>query len=148
MNWNFQFQDEEGVQRHPWMGSYGIGLGRLIVAVVESNRDERGIVWPYELAPYKYFLMGIGKSKSVKDLVDEIERSLGGDVLVDDRPESISTKFRDAELMGIPLRIVVSNRYIEDEQIELCDRRTRIKWLVHKDDLMDEIKKWREKFGK
>lgn len=143
-----QFQDEDGTKRYPWMGSYGIGLGRLMVAIVEANHDDLGIVWPFELAPYKYFLMGIGKSLTIKKYVDEIEKMLGTDVLVDDRTESISKKFRDAELIGIPLRIVVSSRYIEDEQIELCDRATRKKWLVHKNDLKNEIKKWRDTFGK
>lgn len=145
---NLHFQDEEGRIRYPWMGSYGIGLGRLIVAIVEANHDERGIVWPYDLAPYKFFLMGIGKSKTINRYVSEIEEMLGADVLVDDRTESISKKFRDAELLGIPLRIVVSSRYIEDEQIELCDRATREKWLVHKNDLKKEIKKWRKAFVK
>lgn len=144
---NLQFQDEDGTKRYPWMGSYGIGLGRLVVAVVEANHDERGIVWPYELAPYKYFLMGIGKSLTIKKYVDEIEELLGADVLVDDRNESISKKFRDAELIGIPLRIVVSSRYIEDDQIELCDRKSRKKWLVHKNDLKKEIRKWRKRLG-
>jgi len=145
---NLQFQDEDGCKRNPYMGSYGIGLGRLIMAIVEANHDERGILWPYELAPFKYFLMGIGKSHTIKRYVDEIEEMLGPDVLVDDRAESISKKFRDAELLGIPLRIVVSSRYIEDEQVELCDRRTRDKWLVPKQDLKKEIRKWRKTFGK
>jgi prolyl-tRNA synthetase len=145
---NVQFQDEEGRKRFPYMGSYGIGLGRLLIAIVEANHDERGILWPYDLAPYKYFLMGIGKSQTIKRYVDEIEEILGPDVLVDDRTESISKKFRDAELLGIPLRIVVSSRYIEDEQVELCDRRTRVKWLVHKNDLKLEIKKWRKAFAR
>jgi len=145
---HLQFQDEEGVKRYPWMGSYGIGLGRLMVAVVEANHDNLGIVWPFELAPFKYFLMGIGKSLTIKKYVEEIEELLGSDVLVDDRTESISKKFRDAELIGIPLRIVVSSRYIEDEQIELCERSTRKKWLVHKSDLKNEIEKWRMNIGK
>lgn len=145
---NLQFQDEEGVKRYPWMGSYGIGLGRLMIAIVEANHDDRGIIWPFELAPFKYFLMGIGKSLTIKKYVDEIEEMLGPDVLVDDRTESISKKFHDAELIGIPLRIVVSTRYIEDEQIELCDRYTRKKWLVHKNDLKKEIEKWRTTIGK
>lgn len=142
-----QFQDENGVKQYPMMGSYGIGLGRLLVSIVEANHDDRGIIWPYDLAPYKYFLMGIGKSKTIKKYVDQIEEKLGDDVLVDDRTESISKKFRDAELIGIPLRIVVSTRYIEDDQVELRDRATRRKWLVHKDDLLKEIKKWRKTLG-
>jgi len=145
---NLLFQDEDGRKRNPYMGSYGIGLGRLIMAIVESNHDERGILWPYELAPFKFFLMGIGKSHTIRRYVDEIEEMLGPEVLVDDRSESISKKFRDAELLGIPLRIVVSSRYIEDEQVELCDRRTRLKWLVPKEDLKKEIRKWRKTFGK
>ncbi|QEN05429.1 hypothetical protein EW093_12135 [Thiospirochaeta perfilievii] len=105
---NLTFQDEDGIKRHPYMGSYGIGMGRLIQAVVDKNRDEKGIVWPWFLAPFKVYLISIGKSKIVNDLTQEVRDLLGKVVLFDDRDESVGVKFRDAELLGIPLRIVVS----------------------------------------
>ena len=91
-----------------------MGLGRLLSCIAEANRDEHGLTWPYELAPYKFFLMGIGKSSRITQEVDEIAAELGeNNVLIDDRRESISVKLRDADLLGIPLRIVVSRRFIE-----------------------------------
>lgn len=135
---NLTFQDEEGRVQHPFMGSYGIGMGRLIQAVVDKNRDEKGIVWPWLLAPFKVYLISIGKSKLVHDLTQEVIDSLGKDVLYDDREESVGVKFRDAELLGIPLRIVVSKRYIEEGKVEFCTRRDREKWLVDKNLILQE----------
>ncbi|OQY38270.1 MAG: proline--tRNA ligase [Spirochaetaceae bacterium 4572_7] len=132
------FQDDTGKVKHPYMGSYGIGMGRLIQAVVDKNRDDKGIVWPWYLAPFKVYLISIGKSKIVKELTEEIIELIGDDVLYDDRDESVGIKFRDAELLGIPLRIVVSKRYIEDEQVEFCTRRERDKWLVDKKHIIEE----------
>lgn len=135
---NLTFQDDDGQKRHPYMGSYGIGIGRLIQAVVDTNRDDKGIIWPWFLAPFKVYLISIGKSKLVNDLTEEVIDKLGKDVLYDDREESVGVKFRDAELLGIPLRIVVSRRYIEEDKVEFCTRNDRKKWLVDKSCIMDE----------
>lgn len=134
---NLTFQDDEGVKRHPFMGSYGIGMGRLIQAVVDKNRDEKGIIWPWFLAPFKVYLISIGKSKLVNDLTNEVIELLGKVVLYDDRDESVGVKFRDAELLGIPLRIVVSKRYIEDGKVEFCTRNNREKWLVDQNKIVE-----------
>ncbi len=141
---NLTFQDDEGVKKYPYMGSYGIGMGRLIQAVVQNNRDEKGIIWPWYLAPFKVYLISIGKSALVNDLTNEVIETLGDVVLYDDREESVGVKFRDAELLGIPLRIVVSKRYIEEGKVEFCTRRDREKWLVDRDKVYEvykEIKK-------
>ncbi|MGL1890460.1 MAG: proline--tRNA ligase [Spirochaetaceae bacterium] len=130
---NLNYQDDLGRQKHPFMGSYGIGMGRLIQAVVDKNRDDKGIVWPWALAPFKVFLISIGKSDLVNDLTNRVIEMLGKVVLFDDRDESVGVKFRDAELLGIPLRIVVSKRYIEDGKVEFCTRKDREKWLVDLD---------------
>ncbi|MBN2617419.1 MAG: proline--tRNA ligase [Spirochaetales bacterium] len=132
------FQDDEGHQKYPFMGSYGIGMGRLIQAVVDKNRDEKGIIWPWYLAPFKVYLISIGKSKLVQDLTDSVQQALGDVVLFDDRDESVGVKFRDAELLGIPIRIVVSKRYIEDGHVEFCTRKNREKWLVDQNRIVEE----------
>ena len=112
---DFPMRGENGRKFYPFMGSYGIGIGRLMSAIVDANRDERGIVWPIETAPFIVYLMSIGKVPAVRALADRIYRDLGGIVLYDDRFESISHKLKDADLLGIPIRIVVSRESIGEE---------------------------------
>ncbi len=142
---NFSFEDDRGRKIYPLMGSYGMGLGRLLACIAENNRDKDGLIWPLELAPYTYYLMGIGRSLRVSDAVDELALELGEkDVLVDDRLESIGVKFRDAAIMGIPLRIVVGRRFLENDELELKDRKTGRKWFIPRAELKEELKRWRE----
>lgn len=142
---NFSFNDVKGKNHYPFMGSYGLGLGRLVSCIAEANRDEKGLVWPLELAPYTFYLMGIGKSPRISSVVDEIAHELGEDnVLLDDRRESIGVKFRDADLLGIPLRLVVSRHFIEKGEIDVRDRRSGRKWYIKRENLKNEIKKWRD----
>ncbi|TVQ41095.1 MAG: proline--tRNA ligase [Spirochaetaceae bacterium] len=121
----YQLAGEHRERIYPHMGSYGIGIGRLIAAVVEHNRDDRGIIWPAELAPYQFYVLSIGKSSRVRAIVNEVYRKLGPLALLDDRFESISTKFKDADLLGIPMRIVISVRSVQKGELEILDRRTR-----------------------
>lgn len=121
---SLHFQEEDGSFVHPFMGSYGIGIGRLLAAVVEANRDRKGILWPEDLAPYRYFLMAIGKSPRVRLLAEKLNARLGDAVLFDDRRESISAKFKDADLLGIPYRLVVSSQSVDDGSVEVMERRT------------------------
>jgi len=142
---NFSFNDDKGKQYYPFMGSYGLGLGRLVSCIAEANRDNKGLVWPIELAPYTFYLMGIGKSSRISSVVDEIARELGEEnVLLDDRKESIGVKFRDSDLLGIPLRMVVSRHFIEKGEIDMRDRRSGRKWYIKRENLKKEIKKWRD----
>ena len=124
------YSEENGDVAYPHMGSYGIGLGRLMSAVVEANHDERGIKWPRSLAPYKFFLMGIGKSFRVKNVVESLSEELGSDVLFDDRHESVGVKFKDFDLLGIPFRIVVSTKSLQDGNVEFYERETEKTWRV------------------
>ncbi len=141
---SFTFNDYKGKQHYPYMGAFGLGLGRLLSCIAEENRDERGLVWPLALAPYTFYLMGIGKSSRINSVVEEIAEELGeDDVLVDDRRESIGVKFRDADLLGIPLRIVVSRHFLERGEVDLRDRRSGRKWYVKRENLKQEIKKWK-----
>jgi prolyl-tRNA synthetase len=140
---DLSFKDDNDVSTYPNMGSYGIGLGRLMAAIVESNRDDRGIIWPSHLAPYKAFLMGIGKSIAVRRTVEELHNRLPEDVLMDDRGESPGVKFQDADLLGIPIRIVVSSHNLQSGQVEFRDRRSGETWMVQMENVADVVKGWR-----
>ncbi len=118
------FRDERGDMVFPLMGSYGIGLGRLMSAVVEANHDERGIAWPPRLAPFAVFLMGIGKSQSVRTVIESLYGKLKGVAILDDRHESPGVKFNDCDLIGIPLRILISGRLLERGKAEIYSRAT------------------------
>ena len=135
------FQEDDGTQVIPQMGTYGIGLGRLLSAIVDKNHDEQGICWPRGLAPFKAFLMGIGKSFAVRDWVNSIHAENKDDILMDDRSESPGVKFRDAELIGIPLRIVVSSRYLKENKVEFHDRNTGNTWFVDINKVQEELNK-------
>ncbi|MFW5826681.1 MAG: proline--tRNA ligase [Alkalispirochaeta sp.] len=132
---------------YPHMGSYGIGMGRLMAAIVDANRDDRGIIWPMEIAPFKVFLMAIGKSLSVRDMVDRVYASLGSDALLDDRHESISHKLKDADLLGIPVRVVVSRESVDTGMVEVALREQPEPFRVHEHELSATITSIMKEYG-
>lgn len=124
---NLQFLNSDGKKEPVIMGSYGIGLGRTMGAIVEVHNDERGIIWPETVSPFKIHLIEIKSSKS--DVKKEAERTYkilidkGFDVLYDDRDDkSAGEKFADADLIGIPWRLVMSQKTLEKKSIELKRR--------------------------
>jgi len=121
---NLAFQDDHGRAAYPQMGCWGIGLGRLMDAVAWANRDERGLAWPEALAPFRAYLMSIGQSLAVKKAAEELAAELGEEVLFDDREDSPGVKFKDADLLGIPLRLVVSTKHLAEGLVEVQERRT------------------------
>ena len=125
---DLHFQDDHGETLFPQMGSYGIGMGRLLSAIVAAHSDEKGIVWPREIAPYAAFLMGIGSSLSVKRYMEQLHTELWNETLLDDRHESPGVKFKDADLIGIPLRVVVTSKLLNEGKAELHDRRSGKTW--------------------
>ncbi|MEZ0241015.1 MAG: proline--tRNA ligase [Chloroflexota bacterium] len=120
---------EDG-ERHPIvMGSYGIGLGRNVACIVEAHHDEKGIIWPAEVAPYAAHLVSIGASRDqgVVDIAERLEAiaaAAGRELLYDDRDESPGVKFTDAELLGMPWILTVSPRSIAAGGIEVTERAT------------------------
>jgi prolyl-tRNA synthetase len=116
------YQSDAGHEVYPHMGSYGIGIGRLMAAVVEANNDEKGIRWPPHLAPYSAYLMAVGRSMVVRTATEQLYKALGDDVLYDDRDESPGVKFQDADLLGIPFRFLVSARHLSDGKVEVHER--------------------------
>ncbi|MFW5994946.1 MAG: proline--tRNA ligase [Spirochaetia bacterium] len=121
---DFRVNDEHGRRVHPYMGSYGIGIGRLVQTIAEYNHDENGIIWPVSVTPFDVYLMVISKGFSVNQSAESLVQELGDTALFDDRAESIGTKFKDFLLLGIPFRVIVSTATVTDGTVELFDRRT------------------------
>ena len=118
-----QYRDEAG-QQHPMvMGCYGIGVERLMAAIVEASHDERGIIWPVAVAPYDVYLVVLNQNDdTVMQAAEKLYADLGAagvTVLFDDRNESPGVKFTDADLLGMPLRLTVSRRTLKNEAVEL-----------------------------
>jgi prolyl-tRNA synthetase len=127
------YQDEEGKEHPIVMGCYGMGVGRLLACVVEENRDEKGIEWPMTVAPYHVYLIALGSSPDVKEAADSIYEALlrqGTEVLYDDRDESAGVKFNDADLLGMPIRLTVSERSLKQGGAELKLRREQGSGIV------------------
>ena len=118
--------DAEGENRVPTMGSYGIGVGRAMAAVAETHHDENGLIWPMAIAPYEVVLTVVKvdheESMAVAERLYDDLQSAGVDVLLDDRDGRAGVKFADAELVGIPLRVTIGPRGIENGQLELTTR--------------------------
>ncbi len=124
---NASYLDEQGKPQLMEMGCYGIGVTRILGAAIEQNHDDRGIIWPDALAPFTVVLCPIGydRSESVKAAADTLYAELldgGIDVLLDDRGERPGAMFADWELIGIPHRVVLSDRGLKDGQVELQGR--------------------------
>lgn len=118
------FTDSDGTQKPIYLASYGIGITRVMGVIVEKFADDKGIVWPEAVAPFRVYLVRIGGEEAVKqadELYDELSAQ-GMEVLYDDRDERPGAKFADSELMGIPHRVTVSDRLIEAEQYEYTNR--------------------------
>jgi len=120
--------DESGREVTMYMGCYGIGVTRIVAAAIEQNHDERGIIWPEPIAPFLVVLVSIGAQKSprVRELADRLYTELSGagiEVLYDDRDARPGVKFADAELLGIPHRLVVAERGIDAGKLEYRHRR-------------------------
>jgi prolyl-tRNA synthetase len=117
------YLDAEGISRLVQMGSYGIGMSRLMALIVEQNHDEKGIIWPLSVAPYQVALLGLDMDKAETRMVAEQLytelTAVGLEVLFDDRTETAGVKFNDADLIGLPLRVVVSKRSLKNGGVEL-----------------------------
>jgi len=119
------YLDQEQKKQTLVMGCYGIGVSRLVAAAIEQHHDDFGIAWPISIAPYQVHLVQLGDGERVENAVREIEAGLeakGLEVLVDDREERPGVKFKDADLIGIPLRVTVGDRGLDKGQVELKRR--------------------------
>ena len=131
------FTDAEGVEQYAYMGSYGIGITRVMGVIVEKFADDKGLVWPENIAPAKVYLVQIGsQSRATADGLYQKLQSAGIETIYDDRDERPGVKFADAELLGIPYRVTVSDRLLDDGKWEVSTRQTGEQRLLTTDELL------------
>ncbi|MCJ7669433.1 MAG: proline--tRNA ligase [Dehalococcoidia bacterium] len=139
------FLDNDGKSRPIVMGCYGIGLGRLLAAIVEQSHDDKGIIWPLSVAPYQVYLCPLSLDKpAVAPTAERIYQELqkeGIEVLFDDRDDSPGVKFNDADLLGIPLRLTLSPRTLQSQSIEAKWRTEKEVQLLPLENLAAQVKK-------
>jgi prolyl-tRNA synthetase len=140
------FADPKGELKPIIMGCYGIGVSRLVSAIIEQNNDAEGIIWPKQVAPYQILVLPLDVTnrqimQEAIALHDQLA-GLGFAVLLDDRNERAGVKFKDADLIGIPLSIIIGKKNIEEKNIELMIRKDKITQLIAKEVLLEFISKF------
>ena len=134
---------QDGKSFFPLMGTYGIGIARTVAAAIEQHHDEDGIVWPVSLAPYHVYFVVIGNSDEIKKKGEELynrlkEKSI--DVFYDDRKAGVGVKMKDADLLGLPVRLVLGERDFKAEgTLELKNRLTKEIEKVKEEDVFKKI---------
>ena len=137
------FLDENGKEQPLYMGCYGIGVGRTMAAAIEQNNDEQGIVWPRAIAPYEVVVVAVNAKKA--DQLEYAEKvyaecqKAGLDTLLDDRKERAGVKFKDCDLIGYPVRVVIGPKAIEEGQIEIKVRKTGEVFTVAYDEYLLKV---------
>lgn len=145
---NATFIDENGESKPFVMGCYGIGVTRTVAAIIEQNNDENGIIWPMSVAPYQIVIIPVNiKDENQMRVAEELYsnlKKLGIDVLMDDRNERAGVKFKDADLLGIPMRVTVGKK-INEGQVEFKLRREEEIQVINIDNVLDTVKAVMEK---
>lgn len=138
---NLVFTGDDGREHYGYLGSYGIGITRVMGVVVEKFADDKGLVWPVNLAPARVYLVQIGgdESRVKADQLYEELMSQGIEVIYDDRDERPGAKFADSELMGIPYRVTVSDRNMVENKYEYTPRNTGETELLTHDELLGKL---------
>jgi prolyl-tRNA synthetase len=135
------FTDESGAKKPVVLGSYGIGITRLMGVIVEKFSDERGIVWPKAIAPFGYHLVNIAKDRSRADEIYNSLQARNISVLYDERDLSAGNKFTESDLIGLPTRILVSDKSLSEDKVEIKDRATGRVELIKIGELESYLKK-------
>lgn len=144
------FLDEKGNRKPFYMGCYGIGVSRILAAAVEQNNDERGMFLPYPIAPFEVHLLLLNPSDGeLKKAAEEIYRMLiqeGFEVLYDDRTEvTPGSKFADADLIGVPLQLIVGKKFKEERKVEIKERSTSTRNLIDAPAVKKYLEEWKKK---
>ncbi|MBP3781371.1 MAG: proline--tRNA ligase, partial [Selenomonas sp.] len=138
------FLDEAGKQQPLYMGCYGIGVGRTMAAAIEQNNDENGIIWPRAIAPFEVVVVAVNAKKddqlATAEKIYKECKAAGIDTLLDDRKERAGVKFKDCDLIGYPLRVVVGPKAVEENQIEIKVRKTGEMFTVSRDEYLNKVK--------
>jgi prolyl-tRNA synthetase len=137
------FTDENGNENPVYLGSYGIGVTRLMGVIAEHFADDKGLVWPEKIAPFKIYLARVGNSPQVADNADQLYARLTEEkisVIYDDRDERPGQMFADADLMGLPYRLVVSDRTLEQKGFELKRRTSNETEILSLEQVINKLK--------
>lgn len=136
------YTDEDGSQKSIIMGCYGIGVSRLFGLMAEVFADEKGLVWPENIAPFKVYLLSLGSDEAIADAADKLYQEFserGVEILYDDRSVSAGQKLSDSELLGIPYSIVVSARNLKNGVYEVTERKNQAKIMLTHDELLAKL---------
>ena len=138
------FLDEQGKEKEMIMGCYGIGVGRTVAAVIEQSYDQNGIIFPVPVAPFQVLLLPVNiKIDLLRETAEQLYQTLSQDgieVLYDDREETPGVKFKDADLLGIPLRITLGEKNLKKGLVEVKKRRTGEVLLINKEEILPKVK--------
>jgi prolyl-tRNA synthetase len=138
------FLDENGESTPYVMGCYGIGVSRSVAAAIEQSHDDNGIIWPRQISPYQVIVLPLDvTNEPVKVCAEDLYAALknkGVEVLLDDRDERAGVKFKDADLIGIPLKVIISTRGLAEGQIEIKLRRDGTVFKLPVNEALDKIK--------
>ena len=141
---NATFLDEKGKERSVIMGCYGIGVNRILAALIESSHDKDGIIWPVSLSPCDAVIIPVkNDDKTLSAEAEKIYRELSGsglDVIIDDREKTPGVKFKDADLVGFPLQVVVGQKGLKQGKVEITTRAAKKTAMVPREELLDRVK--------
>ncbi len=137
---NLQYTDKDGSKKPVLMGCYGLGTSRVMGVIVEKFHDEKGIIWPESVAPFKVHLIGLKGAEAESEKIYDNLLKAGIEVLYDDRETSAGSKFADSDLIGIPYRVVVSPKTVEKQSVELKKRNEKDFKLVEISQIVDLLK--------
>lgn len=136
------FLDESGARQPMIMGCYGLGIGRTVAAAIEQNHDDDGIIWPVPIAPFEVLITTVGRDETVLEAAESLYSALleqNVDVLLDDRDERPGVKFKDADLVGFPVRVTVGAKSLAEGKVEFSLRRDREKQLIDREDAVARV---------
>ena len=136
---NLKYKDEQSKDQLVFMGSYGIGISRLMGTIIEIHNDANGIIWPEAVAPFKVHLISLGENEKAEEIYQELTKN-NIEVLYDDREVSAGEKFADSDLIGIPYRLVVSKKSLENGGIEIKKRSEKESQIIKAEDILKELK--------
>ncbi len=134
------YTDQDGSKKPIYLASYGIGITRVMGVIAEKESDEKGLMWPTNIAPYHVYLATIGDVSEQAEVLYKNLQNEGIEVLYDDRDERPGNKFGDADLMGIPIRLVLSQRTLEEDSVELKSRASDETENISLDTIVEKIK--------
>ncbi|MEK7160930.1 MAG: aminoacyl--tRNA ligase-related protein [Patescibacteria group bacterium] len=140
---DLKYKDKDGQEQLVIMGCYGIGPARVMGAIVETSHDERGIIWPKNVAPYQYHLLALGDIEEVKKAADKLYKKLADqkiEVLYDDRSLPAGEKFAEADLIGLPWRLVISEKTLAQDSVEIKKRNEKETKMIKTTEIIKSLK--------